>query len=76
MIIELRTYRISCDRCGTSIVLQDTSRPVLPAAWVTEEMHDCGLTGYTSALDLCPACDPKLGKNRKSLLATKKKELR
>lgn len=67
MITQLKTYRLTCERCGMSIVLAGTSQPDLPSGWTRQDEHGCGLTGYTRTLDLCPACDPKLGVNQKAL---------
>lgn len=57
MRIKLKTYKVKCDRCeATEVVMAQHEFDALPKGWGTEDVHDCGMTGYTRTDDLCPNC--------------------
>ena len=66
MIIEVKTYRVKCDRCNKSTTItRGEYDHKLPKGWGHADVHDCGLTGYTRTDDLCPTCLKKLNKSNK-----------
>lgn len=67
MIKEVKTYKVTCDRCGEveTFVREEYSFNTLPKGWGHDDVHDCGLTGYTRTDDLCPKCLKKLNKKNK-----------
>lgn len=64
---RIRTFKITCDRCReTTAIVQSRWRDgELPEGWDTEDVHDCGMTGYTRSDDLCPKCLEKIGGQKK-----------
>lgn len=56
MIVQLKTFKVSCDRCKESVIVQDSCYPDLPTGWSRKEVHDCGMTGYTDEREYCQAC--------------------
>ncbi len=59
--IEVKTWRFRCDECGATKLI---SAPFFerPKGWSQGQLHDCGLTGYTKDIDLCPKCTKKKDK--------------
>lgn len=55
---RIRTWQISCDHCHHSVVASHAGmgRPSVPDGWGKREEHDCGMTGFTKVLELCPEC--------------------
>ena len=72
---ELKTWQYQCDRCGATETVQGVLRPARPDGWTRDVVRNCGLTGYDRDLDLCPPCDPKLGKNRRSLSTSERRSV-
>lgn len=52
--VTLTQYQFECDNCGLYSAPQDSCR--LPDGWSTVELKDCGLTGYTKKIEVCPHC--------------------
>jgi hypothetical protein len=63
---EVKVYQYTCDRCGKSAKVTRREYDFNPPkGWGRDDVHDCGLTGYTRTEDLCPACVKKLNKDNK-----------
>lgn len=66
MIKEVKTFKVICDRCGgDQTFVREEYGPSLPTGWGHEDVHDCGMTGYTRTDDLCPNCLKKLNNHNK-----------
>ena len=56
-VIELKTYRWRCERCNaTKICVGASEYESRPGDWGRREIRDCGMTGYTTHIDLCAGC--------------------
>ncbi len=66
MRTEVKTFIVTCDRCKkTEIVTSKWSHCDLPEGWDTEDVHDCGSTGYTRTDDICSDCLKKRPKKKR-----------
>lgn len=56
MILELKTLRVTCDRCGKTKVYSSTTVYLPPDGWKTIQIGPCGMTDYYRVGHLCPSC--------------------
>jgi hypothetical protein len=57
MRTELRTWRLTCDKCKKSVIVQAYLFE-RPKGWGDRSVGPCGLTNYYRDEDLCPKCAP------------------
>lgn len=60
MIQQIRKFVLTCDSCkATAVIESHCNSPFYeeyPKDWTQPVIHDCGMTGYSRRLDLCPTC--------------------
>lgn len=63
MVTELKTFRVTCDFCKESAIIQGVGIqgfPIgLPAGWESRLSGGWGKTDYTKTEHLCPKCKEK-----------------
>jgi ribosomal protein L37E len=55
-IIELKHFKISCDRCSWTMVTVDTISATKPEGWEYVRVGPCGMTDYYRSDLLCSTC--------------------
>jgi hypothetical protein len=56
MNYEVKTFKFICSYCKEVEFVRDVPFWERPKDWSQSLITDCGSTGYTDELDLCPKC--------------------
>jgi hypothetical protein len=56
-MVELKVWEFTCDRCNRHEgPVFARHAPTIPTGWSRENVHNCGMTGYTRSDLLCWRC--------------------
>jgi hypothetical protein len=66
MRVQLLSYKLVCDICSKEAFVKrvkcmnnNISNGPVPNGWIVKEIDDCGSTGYSRSIDVCPECKRK-----------------